>query len=329
MQSNTSSKDTDVFTDLINGLYPYSSIFFITLSLYLFTATLYYCVYAHNKKHFVVCLVCCLDSFLIILLSLAIFLHGLDVLFIQPSTAFKMVVWSTNACINTTTFVLFWYQRKDFYKYTAVINNTSRMFEHFELVTLCLYIFAEISKFLAITQHHAGSTDEYCDIGMPKSTAILYTGVNICFKLLLFGTMLQPIVKFWSRLKSSSTNRFDTRLRRKVVRPAVSAFVYMTVNLVYAYPYKMSTRNVDCNRLLKVVFFMLQFLPMFFILIILLSFGTQKWHVFPFFHFDKIGQISRNHPAVENPVPSPLSSTQLPMSNVRPGALPTGGGNEV
>ena len=272
------------FAELLSSISPWhSGLFFITTSLYLFVALAYNLFSPRRGKLFTTCLVCCVDAFLGLAQSVLIFLYKVKVIFRQEIT-FKITMWLINACLNASTFTLFWVQRRDFYRQTAVVNNTSEAFRFLENVLLGAFMLLETAKCSMILYGTLRPTTggESCHLGMPKSSSIAFFSVTFLFKFILFLIMLQPVLRFWDRLRSSNAYRFSFRLRHKVVRPALSAGIYACAGLVHTYPAVLAIRRFDCEKVYKVLFITLQLVPLFFTFTIIWSLGGYRRHLFPF-----------------------------------------------
>ena len=283
--SDYGSGPSDPFVDTMRAINPWhSGAFFISVSFYLFLATSFYCHRVRSDPLWVTSVVCCLDSFLLLLECLVIFLRAAKYAFLsEPRTGFQVTVWLIYSCLNTSTFVLFWLQRGDFYRRTAVVNTTSRLVKYAENLLLGVLVGSELVRsFIIVWRGADRPPDRYCDIGMETTTAAVFSFASTFYKVTLTVLMLQPIVTNWARLRSSSSNRFNFRLRREVIRPALSSCFYMFVSGLYIYPYVLYRRNTNCDDFLAVFLMMIQAIPLIFIVTILFSLENYRHRLFPF-----------------------------------------------
>ena len=140
---------------------------FIAISFCILVFTFTY--HVHNPEHklrFNNILLCVMSIvFLVHCVVVFIYRNGIVGVFNEGIThlPFILVLWFTNGTINIFSFTLFWMQRKNFYRQSALVNNTPAIVRYFEnglLITDCL---TEILKFLAAAANSIVNINELID----------------------------------------------------------------------------------------------------------------------------------------------------------------------
>ena len=253
-----------------------SSIIFISLSVLILLETIVY--YRKNLKHKLkkYNIFLCFDASALLVQCITVACYTTKGLESETKQLLIPVMWFVNSSLNIFSFFLFCVQRKMFYRRTALVNNTPKLVQIFETLLFSACILTESVRFSTVLSQmklniHTFKTNS-CQVGMSVNTAVVFFLLNVFLKLVLTVLMLQPVVAYWGRLKSSSRLRFSLHMRIKILRPGVCSICYMLMSIMYAFfIYIAKKRYYQCEDLLKLFLIMIQVVPMSYIVLIIIS----------------------------------------------------------
>ena len=95
-------------------------------------------------------------------------------------------------------------------------------------------------------------------------------------KFLLIVLMLQPVLTFWGRIKSSSSNRFSFAMRLRVFRPIICSSLFLLSSIVYVFPYvEVEFISDDCDLPMDFFWLMVTAVPLSWLLTVLVSYQVR------------------------------------------------------
>jgi len=95
-------------------------------------------------------------------------------------------------------------------------------------------------------------------------------------KFLLIILMLQPVLTFWGRIKSSSSNRFSFVMRLRVFRPIICSSLFLFSSIVYVFPYvEVEFISDDCELPMEFFWLMVTAVPLSWLLTVLVSYQVR------------------------------------------------------
>ena len=253
-----------------------SSIVFISLSTLILLETIVYYInnLQDNLKSYNTFL--CFSALALLVQCITVAVFTIKDLESERKQLLIPLMWFINSSLNVFSFFLFCVQRKIFYRQSAIVNNTTKVVEKFETFLFSACILTESVRFSTLLYHMKISSHAFksnsCQVGMSVNTAAVFLLVNVFLKLILTILMLQPVIAYWSRLKSSSRIRFSLHMRIKILRPAVCSTCYLLMSIMYALSYYIAKeRYFQCEEVLKLFLIMIQIVPMSYILLIIIS----------------------------------------------------------
>ena len=181
---------------LINSEYFYSGIAFITVSSVCFVITTIQFRTEVDEKDIRLYFV--LHSFLTLSECGSIFLFKGNYLerYVNEKV-FICVIWVLHSMLRILSFLLFWVQRKLFYRRTALVNNSPRKLEMFENLIAFLSIFSDVFKCsanLTLVVKSSWLVDNHCDVKTKEEYSYLFMGLFHFLRFALFLVMLEPVV---------------------------------------------------------------------------------------------------------------------------------------
>ena len=266
----------------MNSISPYKAgVTFIIISFCLLLFSLTY--HINNPEHKLKFnnIIICVMSIVFLIHCVVVFVYR-NGMFNQGTThlPFILVLWFTNGTINILSFTMFWMQRKNFYRQSALVNNTPTIVRYFEnglLVTECL---TEIIKFLAAAANSIINVNELtdpCFFGLNNHTTVFIMTWLMTLKFLLIILMLQPVLTFWGRIKRSSSNRFSFVMRLRVFRPIICSSLFFLASIVYVFPYieVEFIETLDCELPMEFFWLMVKAVPLSWLLTVLVSYQVK------------------------------------------------------
>lgn len=237
-----------------------------------FYSFLYYYLNSNHKLKFnnlLICIYSCVFS----THSIVTFVFRSKMLKNVSDSSFLLILWLTGCLMVCLSFILFLEQRKNFYKRTALVNNTPTFIVSLEKCLMCLVVVSEISRYIyVVTDITSVYPKDPCYIGSSKHFAFLYIIWQIVMKIAVTLLMLQPVLTFWSRLKVSSARRFSLFVRIQVFKPIICSFFWVISGMVYTLPYLIGRlSNYPCEVNLELFYILAQFVHMSNLIVLILA----------------------------------------------------------
>ena len=220
---------------IINSDYKYSGIVFITVSAVCFIVTTIQFRLEKDEKDLRLYFVT--HSFLTLSECTVIFVFkGRYLEHYVDEKAFICLIWVLHSLLRIFSFMLFWVQRKLFYRRTALVNNCTRKLEIFENGIAFLSIFSDVFKCGAnitlIIKSNWLIDSNNCDVKTKEMWSHFFMYLFHFLRVALFVVMLEPVVSHWNRLTTSRQTGFSFRMKVKVIQPALLSFLYLCANAI-------------------------------------------------------------------------------------------------
>ena len=233
----------------------------------------YYYLNSTHKLKFNNVLIC-LYSSVMLTHCIATFIFRSKLIRFESDSSFLLILWLTSCVMSSLSFALFLEQRKNFYKKTALVNNTPTFIVSLEKLLMSLEIITETSRYMYVVIDVVSGLNSKspCYIGVSKHFAFWSVVWIMILKIGVALLMLQPVLTFWSRLKISSTNRFSFLIRLQVFKPVICSLFWVFSQIVYTLPYLIGRlSNYPCKINLELFYILTQFVHMSNLLVLIIA----------------------------------------------------------
>ena len=216
-----------------------------------------------------------LHSFITVLECVLIFIFNERL--IQSALYEKILIctiWTLHAALKTSSFLLFWVQRKLFYRRTALVNNSPSNVRTVEMVIAVCSITTDAFKCGAnvlqvVNSEYLGSGR--CDLVTSDKWNFVFISWSYLLRTLLLAVMFEPIISHWNRLASSTQANFDFRMKIRVAQPALLSFLYFCANAINVISF-MLYRERPCHHVFGEKFVYVQFMPIFYLVAVIIPY---------------------------------------------------------
>ena len=230
-----------------------------------------------------------LHSFLTLLECILIFVFNEHL--IQSSLYEKVLiclVWTLHALLKASSFMLFWVQRKLFYRQTALVNNSTskvntaeKFIAFFSLATVAFKCAASIMQVLKSKYLDTENFTRDCDIFTADKWNFVFISWSYLLRILLLAVMFEPIISHWNRLSSSRQINFNFRMKIRVMQPALLSFLYVCANCTNVISW-ITYRENPCSYMFGEKILYVQLMPIFYLIAVIIPYEKLLQLVFKF-----------------------------------------------